>query len=64
MITSREVPTRPHPINNSHKSLQYRGKTKRSVASGSGNHHAYIHKITWMIKPNAAILKLHIASAT
>lgn len=61
-ITTREDSKCPHPVNNSHKSLQYRGKTKRSVASS--RHQAHTHRITWMIKPKTAILKPKVASAT
>lgn len=61
-ITTREDSTRPHPVNNSHKSLQYTGKIKRSAASST--HQTYIHRITWLIKPKTAILKPNVASAT
>lgn len=61
-ITAREESTCPHSANNSHKSLQFRGKTKSSVASS--RHQAYIHRITWMIKFKTAILKPNVASVT
>lgn len=63
MMASKEIVKHPHSINNCHKSPQYRGKTKRQVARGSGKHRAHIPKMSWMIKPKTAILKLHVASA-